>query len=137
MEHSQILASLPVPQAISVLLLMFTRQVRHRRSLSKDHIPLRLSLGSFSPGQGRGTVAGRRNPAPRCLRNTIGPALPPAISGSASHSRAQVRRGELLGPRQHAAAPGISAYRRLLPGGGGGKGIFRAVDLTPAEFPLL
>ena len=36
-------------------------------------------------------------------------------------SRAQVRRGELLGPRQHAAAPGISAYRRLLPGGGGGK----------------
>lgn len=30
-------------------------------------------------GQGRatGTIAGRKNPAPRCLCNTIGPALPP------------------------------------------------------------
>lgn len=121
MGHSRVLTSFPVPQAISILLLMFTRQVWHRHGLSKDHIPLRLSLGSFFLGQGRGTVAGRRNPAPRCLCNTIGPALPPAISSSASHLQAQVRRGMLLGPCQHAAAPGISAYRRLLPGGGGGK----------------
>jgi len=51
-------------------------------------------------------------------------------------SRAQVCWGELLGPRQHAATPAS-----LLTGSScqaeQGKGIFRAVDLTPSEFPLL
>lgn len=57
---------------------------------------------------------------------------PPAISGAASPRRAQVRRGELLGPRQHLRLQAAPARRSR-----GKKGIFRAVDLTPAEFPLL
>lgn len=84
--HSRAFASLPALPAISVLLLMFTRQVWHHRDLSKDQIPPQLSPGAFFllAGQGRRTVTERKNSAPRCLRNTTGPAVPPAISRSAS-----------------------------------------------------
>lgn len=108
---------------------MFTRQVRHRRGLSKDQIPSRLSLGScfLLAGTGRpdGGGEGKKNtpvlPVPRCHRNTIGPAVPPAIAGSASP----------LAGRRYAGVSSwglasISTYRRLLPGreGGGGGEVF-------------
>lgn len=97
--HSQALFSLPVPRAISVLLLMFTRQVRQHRSLSKDQIPPRLSRdpSSYCPGRATGRWQGGRTRLPAA---PVTQSVPAGTAGSASPLAAQVLRGALLGPRQ-------------------------------------
>lgn len=64
MGDSQAFTSLPVPQAVSVLLLMFTKQVWWWCGLSKDQIPPRLSLGSFLLLAGAGPWDGHREEKP-------------------------------------------------------------------------
>lgn len=59
--------------------------------------------------QGRGTVTGRKNPAPRGLGNPTSPVLPRAVPGSASPLAGA---GMSSGTQPARPALGISAYRR-------------------------
>lgn len=80
-------------------------------------------------------MSGKKNAAPCWLCNSIGPAaVPAASSSSASPLAAQVLGVSCWGFAS--CRPGISAYTDCCQAEPE-KGIFRAVDLTPAEFALL